>query len=51
MSEGPPANDEDGLEDFAEQLRRVPPWTPDPVWFAGLKERLLAYEPAPDQPA
>ena len=51
MLEGQPADDGDGLKEFAEQLRSVPPWTPDPAWYARLKERLLAQEPAADEPA
>jgi hypothetical protein len=50
MSEGGPANEEDALEELADQLRTMPPWTPDPVWFARLKERLLTYEPAAEEP-
>lgn len=52
MSEGGPANEDDALEELAEQLRAVPPWTPDPAWFACLKERLLTEPPpAADEPA
>jgi hypothetical protein len=50
MSEGQPASEEDALEELAEQLRRVPPWTPDPAWFARLKERLLAEPSLADEP-